>query len=86
MTSNVHHIATELKMPFSKREAYKLLDRLVHRVNSDPDLQEKDRANMGVVVGMLLMNDEIEIVVKYFDGITQYTKAEFEGSVFLYDD
>jgi len=86
MTSNVHHIATDLNMPFSKREAYKLLDKLVHRIHSDPELQEQDRANMGVVVGMLLMNDEVEIVIKYFDGIKQYTKSEVEESLHFYDD
>jgi hypothetical protein len=86
MTSSIHYMTAEPNMPFSKREAYKLLDQLVHRVHSDPDQQEQDRANTGVIVGMLLMNDEIEVVVKFFDGITQYTKGEFEQNLFLYDE
>ena len=31
----------------------------------------------GVVIGLLVLNDEIELVVKWADGIKQYMKSEF---------
>jgi len=42
------------------------------------DLSEKPALDkIGFVAGVLTLNEEIELVVKFFDGVHQYTKHEF---------
>lgn len=40
----------------------------------------------GIVVGLLVMNDELELVVKWSEGIKQYMKTEFSNSLEVIDD
>jgi len=34
--------------------------------------------NLGIIVGVLTLNDEVEMVVKFIDRISQFTKNEFQ--------
>lgn len=40
----------------------------------------------GIVVGLLVMNDELELVVKWSEGIQQYMKSEFFKKLEVVDD
>ncbi len=33
--------------------------------------------NIGLIVGVLILNEQTEMVVKFVDRVTQFTKAEF---------
>lgn len=33
--------------------------------------------NIGLIVGVLILNEQVEIVVKFVDRVTQFTKPEF---------
>ncbi len=34
--------------------------------------------NIGLIVGVLVLNEEVEMVVKFVDRVTQFTKLEFQ--------
>ena len=34
--------------------------------------------NLGIICGVLTLNEEVEIVVKFIDRVGQFTKAEFQ--------
>jgi hypothetical protein len=36
--------------------------------------------NIGLIVGVLILNEQVEMVVKFIDRVTQFTKAEFTKS------
>ncbi|TCS40410.1 hypothetical protein [Reinekea marinisedimentorum] len=40
----------------------------------------------GIVIGLLVLNDEIELVVKWSEGLKQYVKGEFQESIEVLDD
>jgi hypothetical protein len=60
---------------FTIDEAYKLMDAFVSRnsVTGIPD----EVSNIGIVCGLLKLNDEVEVVVKFLDGLNQFTKEEY---------
>jgi hypothetical protein len=33
--------------------------------------------NIGLIVGVLILNEQVEMVVKFIDRVTQFTKPEF---------
>jgi len=35
--------------------------------------------NIGLIVGVLILNEQVEMVVKFVDRVTQFTKPEFES-------
>ncbi|MBL4682363.1 MAG: hypothetical protein JKY88_16800 [Pseudomonadales bacterium] len=72
------------KDQFTTKQAFKLMDALVHRLQDNGKIKG-DVANIGVVSGILSINEEIEVVVKFLDGLNQYTKSEFEESLILVD-
>lgn len=37
-------------------------------------------ANIGLIVGVVTLNQEVEMVVKFIDRVTQFTKAEFTSN------
>lgn len=46
------------------------------------DLNEtKSLQNTGLVSGILHLNEEIELVVQFYDGIQQFTQQEFENQL-----
>ena len=61
---------------FSTEQAVKLLHREVVQKKVPKNLQLKNE-NVGVVVGVLAINDEIELVIRQLSGLTQYNAHEF---------
>lgn len=59
---------------FTLQQAINLMGQTVLDVeNPKPGI-----ARLGVVVGLLEINDEIEVVIRMIDHVTQVTKTEFE--------
>jgi hypothetical protein len=59
---------------FAIDEVVKLINMTVIRNNLDDKFKPE---NLGIIVGVLTLNDEVEMVVKFIDRITQFTKSEF---------
>ena len=67
--------ATNRRSSFSISEVVKLINLTVVR----HDLGDSFRPeNLGIIVGVLTLNDEVEMVVKFIDRISQFTKSEFQ--------
>jgi hypothetical protein len=71
-----------LKTGLQLDEAYKLIDQLVLRKNT----LTKAELYVGRVAGLLTLNEEIEVVVKFLNEIKQFTKPEFDVALELLDD
>ena len=57
---------------FSHDEAISLIHSAVYpRTSPDPSI-----GDIGVVVGLLDMNDEVELIIKFQSSVSQYTKSE----------
>jgi len=69
---------------FSLEEATKLMHQ---EVMYKKDLN-KPRAleNIGIVSGVLHLNEEIEIVIQFYEHIVQFTQAEYEASLKIVTD
>jgi hypothetical protein len=82
--NNADQIADQeaLKNGFQIDEAYKLIDQLVLRKNT----LTKAELNVGRVAGLLTLNEQIEVVVKFLNEIKQFTKPEFDVALELLDD
>jgi len=69
---------------FTLQEAVALIYRLaVLDKNAATSGQLPDITQIGLVCGVLTMNDQIEVVVKFHDEIRQYNKEEFENQITL---
>lgn len=69
---------------FELDEAFRLMERVVIRKK---DNNEKHPSlDFGVISGVLAVNDEIELVIKFLDGLSQYTKSEFTHQFRIYDE
>jgi hypothetical protein len=66
---------------FTIDEAYTLMDAFVARnsITGIPD----EVSNIGIVCGLLKLNDEVEVVVKFLDGLNQFTKEEYLSELSL---
>lgn len=64
---------------FSMEAALALLNVVV----AARDLSQPGIEDLGIVAGVLVLNSEPEVVVKFFDHIEQCTKAEFESRYFV---
>ncbi|MEQ1531490.1 MAG: hypothetical protein ABL925_19415, partial [Methylococcales bacterium] len=51
--------------------------------NLDTTEKISDVNQIGHVCGLLTMNDQIEVVIKFYDELRQFTKKEFESEVRL---
>jgi len=71
-----------IKNEFELEKAFKLINQLVLRKNT---LQQPE-LNVGRVAGVLTMNDEIEVVVKFLNEIMQFNKGEFDAEIEMLDD
>ena len=71
-----------IKNGFQLDEAYKLIDQLVLRKNT----LTKAELNVGRVAGLLTLNEQIEVIVKFLNEIKQFTKPEFDVALELLDD
>jgi len=62
------------KSKFNVPEVVNLINSTVISIQPDtPHIPQ----NLGIVVGVLTLNEEVEMVVKFIDRISQFTKAEF---------
>jgi hypothetical protein len=69
---------------FTLEEAVALIYRLaVLDKNAPSSGKLPDITQLGLVCGVLTMNDQIEVVVKFHDEIRQYNKEEFENQITL---
>lgn len=68
--------------PFTLDEAVSLMGRTV----IDTENPKEGIARLGVVVGILELNDEIELVVRFMDRLSQSTRAEFVAQYDLVRD
>jgi hypothetical protein len=74
--------STIQKNAFGLKEASQMINRFVLRKISKP----KPEQNIGRIAGVLALNEDVELVVKFFDEISQFNKAEFEAQLELLDD
>jgi hypothetical protein len=86
MNRHIHH-QTQTMNAFTLDEAVALIYRLAVRNqhlkqdrNTKPSITE-----IGHVCGVLTLNDQIELVIKFHDELRQFTKAEFCAKVTLLD-
>lgn len=70
---------------FILEEAVSLIYRLaILKKNATAD-KKPDITQIGHICGVLTMNDQIEIVIKFHDELRQFTKEEFNNEVLLYE-
>lgn len=66
--------ATNQNQHFTIHEVVSLINRPVIRHDRGDQFIP---SNIGLVVGVVTLNQEVEMVVKFIDRVTQFTKAEF---------
>ncbi len=71
---------------FNLEEAVSLIYQLaVLKKDVKPSGEKYDITMLGHICGVLTMNDQIEIVIKFHDELRQFTKEEFYSKVTLLD-
>lgn len=70
---------------FILEEAVSLIYRLAILKKNTAANKEPDITQIGHICGVLTMNDQIEIVIKFHDELRQFAKEEFQSEVVLYD-
>lgn len=76
----------EIMNPFTLDEAVSLIYRLaVLKKDIVPFGQKYSITQIGHICGVLTLNDQIEIVIKFHDEMRQFTKEEFYAQVKLLD-
>jgi hypothetical protein len=71
---------------FNLEEAVSLIYQLaVLRKDIKAAGEKYDITQIGHICGVLTLNDQIEIVIKFHDDMRQFTKAEFYAKVKLLD-
>jgi len=69
---------------FTLEEAVSLIYRLAMlKKNVDKAGKSPDITQVGHICGVLTMNDQIEVVIKFHDELRQFTKEEFDAEVKL---
>ncbi|MEH6649146.1 MAG: hypothetical protein V7707_03875 [Motiliproteus sp.] len=71
---------------FTVVEAVAVINREVVRLEDRAHLPNPPISKIGVVVGLLTMNEQIEVLVKFTDGIEQLVKTEFCGDFVMVED
>ncbi len=69
---------------FSFQEACSLVN--LHVIPIEAENLPPSIEHIGFVAGVLCFNAEVEVVVKFIDGLKQYTKEEFETLLMVLDD
>jgi hypothetical protein len=69
---------------FELEEAFRLLSFTV--VSLDIPGDPGSIRDIGLICGMLTINEEVELVIKFTDELRQYTKSEFAGSLRVIQD
>lgn len=68
---------------FTVDEAFSLLERCVVKKPTKQSRTLPQAMNIGVISGLLTINKEVELVIKFLDHVQQYTKAEFARQINL---
>ncbi|WP_020396605.1 hypothetical protein [Thiolinea disciformis] len=69
---------------FTLEEAVKLIyQHVVLRKNIEAPEQKPNLSSIGHICGVLTLNDQIEVVVKFQDAIQQFTKTEFAAQLVM---
>jgi|GEM_PF-2556317 len=69
---------------YTLEKAVKLMHREVMQKNKFN--QKRSLQNTGLVSGILHINEEIELVVQFYDHIEQFTESEFESKLCVLED
>ena len=76
----------DIMNPFTLNEAVSLIYRLaVLKKDVIPPGKKYSITQIGHICGVLTLNDQIEIVIKFHDEMRQFTKEEFYAQVQLLD-
>ena len=76
----------DIMNPFTLNEAVSLIYRLaVLKKDERQPGQKYSITQIGHICGVLTLNDQIEIVIKFHDEMRQFTKEEFYAQVQLLD-
>ncbi|MBS0423209.1 MAG: hypothetical protein JSR71_01990 [Proteobacteria bacterium] len=76
----------DIMNPFTLNEAVSLIYRLaVLKKDVLPPGKKYSITQIGHICGVLTLNDQIEIVIKFHDEMRQFTKEEFYAQVQLLD-
>lgn len=70
---------------FTLEEAVSLIYRVAVLKKGMEGQQKPGITQMGHVCGLLTMNEQIEVVIKFYDDVRQFTKEEFQAEVVLLD-
>lgn len=77
----------DIMNPFTLNEAVSLIYRLtVLKKDIMPPGEKYSITQIGHICGVLTLNDQIEIVIKFHDEMRQFTKEEFSTQVKLLDE
>lgn len=76
---DVNFFDWDTSLQFELKEACALMCREVVRGEDAHLLPKPPIAKTGNIVGVLAMNEEIEVVVRFSEGMEQLTKTEFCG-------
>ncbi|TXI35538.1 MAG: hypothetical protein E6Q59_10830 [Nitrosomonas sp.] len=77
----------DIMNPFTLNEAVSLIYRLaVLKKDALQPGQKYSITQIGHICGVLTLNDQIEIVIKFHDEMRQFTKEEFYAQVKLLDE
>lgn len=66
-------------LPFTHDEAISI----IHCEIYDKKLRQPQTADIGVIVGLLDMNDEVEVIVKFLSSVRQFTKSELTAQFLI---
>ncbi|MCB1935490.1 MAG: hypothetical protein KDF59_06075 [Nitrosomonas sp.] len=77
--------ANNIMNEFILEEAVSLIYRLAILKKNAAANKKPNITQIGHICGVLTMNDQIEIVIKFHDELRQFTKVEFNNQVLLYD-
>jgi len=67
----------DTSLQFNLKEACSLMCREIVRNEDAELLPNPPHSKVGIIVGVLAVNDEIELVIKFSEGMDQLTKTEF---------
>lgn len=71
---------------FTLEEAVSLIyQHAVLKKNASASGKVSDISQVGHICGVLTINDQIEVVIKFYDELKQFTKEEFNKEVMLVD-
>ena len=77
----------DIMNPFTLDEAVSLIYRLAVLKKDERQPGHKySITQIGHICGVLALNDQIEIVIKFYDEMRQFTKEEFYAQVRLLDE